>query len=210
MLPNPLYEMFAHSTDAIFGIDAAGRIRFTNRKFEKLMGYSHNQLCDAWCAEILCGTDLHGQPFCGINCPIPKADSEGRTIKDFDLVVKRNDGEPVLVNIGASYIPPELHAQCGDVNVFFSMRQVNPQQLLHRIAKSPANASNSVVTSGQLTSRENEILGLAAKGMNTSEIASKLCVSTQTVRSHFKNIYLKLEVNSRTEAVIFAIRHGLH
>lgn len=210
MLRNTLYEMFEHSTDAVFGIDTAGKIRFTNHNFEKLMGYSHNQLCDVWCADILCGIDLHGQAFCGVDCPVPKTDSEGHAIKDFDLVVKRNNGERVLVNIGASYIPPELHALCGEVNVFFSMRQVDPQQLLHRMATSSADKPDKADTGRRLTSRENQILGLAAKGMSTSEIARTLSVSTQTVRSHFKNIYLKLEVNSRTEAVIFAIRHDLH
>ena len=51
---------------------------------------------------------------------------------------------------------------------------------------------------------------LAADGLQTKQIASRLCVSTQTVRTHFKNIYPKLGVNSRTEAVILAMQHGLH
>ena len=61
-----------------------------------------------------------------------------------------------------------------------------------------------------LTSREAEILGLAANGMQTGEIADRLCVSTQTVRTHFKNIYQKIGAHSRAEAVVFAFQQGLN
>jgi DNA-binding NarL/FixJ family response regulator len=45
--------------------------------------------------------------------------------------------------------------------------------------------------------------------MNTSQIAERLCVSTQTVRSHFKNIYPKIGAHSRADAVVFALQYGL-
>jgi DNA-binding NarL/FixJ family response regulator len=45
--------------------------------------------------------------------------------------------------------------------------------------------------------------------MKTTQIAERLCVSTQTVRSHFKNIYPKIGAHSRADAVVFALRHGL-
>jgi len=212
MTMNTLGEVFGQSTDAVFGIDAAGRIRFANGQFERLMGYSRNQLCGSWCAEVLCGTDMHGQPFCGAHCPIPKAVAGQPSISDFDLVVKSADGDSVMVNIGASYIPPQLRKEAGQVNVFFSMRRVNPRRLLQRMAMPPLeeSARTGARGRGRLTSREKEILGLAARGMTTSQIAHQLFVSTQTVRTHFKNIYPKLGVNSRTEAVIFAMQHGLH
>lgn len=212
MTMNTLGEVFAQSTEAVFGIDAAGRIRFANAQFEKLMGYSRKQLCGSWCAEVLCGTDMHGQPFCGTHCPIPKAAADQPSISDFDLVVKCADGDSVLVNIGASYIPPQRREEAGQVDVFFSMRQVSPQRLLQRMATAPVESVrvDGVRGRGRLTPREKEILGLAARGMNPPQIARRLFVSIQTVRTHFKNIYPKLGVNSRTEAVIFAMQHGLH
>ena len=39
-----LDEVFDKSTDAVFGVDIAGRVLFTNSTFERLLGYSHNQL----------------------------------------------------------------------------------------------------------------------------------------------------------------------
>ena len=205
---NKLNEVFKQSTDAVFGIDTTGKIRFANSKFEKLMGFSHNQLCRTQCAEVLCGTDLLGQPFCGTHCPIPKTVTTQSSISDFDLVVKRANGDNVLVNIGAHYIPLQFREDAGLVDVFFTMRQVNPLRMLQRMAMTPAETSvtNSSREHDRLTSRETEILDLAVTGMNTTQIAHHLSVSTHTVRSHFKNIYLKLGVNSRTEAVIFAMQ----
>jgi DNA-binding CsgD family transcriptional regulator len=211
MMMNTFGEVFEQSTDAVFGIDTAGIIRYTNRKFERLMGYSCKQLCGTWCAEVLCGSDMHGEPFCGPHCPIPKTASDQSSIGDFDLVVKCAKWDQVLVNIGASYIAPQLREQAGQVDVYFSMRQVSTRRLLQRMAMAPLDGSVKAGTRGrgQLTDREKEILGLAVKGMKTSQIASRLFISTQTVRSHFKNIYRKIGVNSRTEAVVFSIQQGL-
>jgi DNA-binding NarL/FixJ family response regulator len=52
-----------------------------------------------------------------------------------------------------------------------------------------------------LTKRETEMLGLLAKGFRYKEIADKLCISTETVRKHINNIYQKLHVQSRIEAI---------
>jgi DNA-binding NarL/FixJ family response regulator len=54
----------------------------------------------------------------------------------------------------------------------------------------------------QLSRREEEILGLLTQGYVAKEIAGKLSISYDTVRSHLKHIYEKLHVRSRTEAVI--------
>jgi DNA-binding NarL/FixJ family response regulator len=52
-----------------------------------------------------------------------------------------------------------------------------------------------------LTKRETEMLGLLAKGLRYKEIADKLFISAATVRTHIYNIYQKLHVQSRTDAV---------
>jgi DNA-binding NarL/FixJ family response regulator len=53
-----------------------------------------------------------------------------------------------------------------------------------------------------LTPREEEVLGLLAKGYITKEIADQLAISFDTVRFHLKHIYRKLHVRSRTEALL--------
>jgi len=53
----------------------------------------------------------------------------------------------------------------------------------------------------KLSEREKEILNLLSKGYRYKEIADQLFLSTETVRTHIRNIYEKLQVNSRTEAI---------
>ena len=52
-----------------------------------------------------------------------------------------------------------------------------------------------------LTAREWEVLDLLCDGLGTEDIANRLVLSTETVRSHLKRVYRKLDVNSREEAV---------
>lgn len=61
----------------------------------------------------------------------------------------------------------------------------------------------------KLTPRETEILVLLADGVGGGQIARKLSLSPNTVRSHIQNIRAKLRVHSRLEAVTLAIRHGI-
>jgi len=61
----------------------------------------------------------------------------------------------------------------------------------------------------ELTSREKEVLTLIAKGHDNQKIAKKLTISEGTVKNHVSNIYDKIAVNSRAEAVAWAWQHGL-
>lgn len=60
-----------------------------------------------------------------------------------------------------------------------------------------------------LTNRENEILMLIAQGKSNQEIADELFITLKTVKTHVSNILSKLEVDDRTQAAIYAFKHGL-
>ncbi len=60
-----------------------------------------------------------------------------------------------------------------------------------------------------LTRREREVLRLLAEGRTDREIATALSISHRTVRGHVTNLLGKLEVKSRVEAGVFAVRNGL-
>jgi signal transduction histidine kinase/DNA-binding CsgD family transcriptional regulator len=60
----------------------------------------------------------------------------------------------------------------------------------------------------QLTPREIDVIQLLAEGLSNKEIARLLFISPRTVNFHLDNIYSKLGVSSRTEAAIYALRHG--
>jgi NarL family two-component system response regulator LiaR len=61
----------------------------------------------------------------------------------------------------------------------------------------------------QLTSREMEILMLMAEGKSNQEIADELFIALKTAKTHVSNILSKLEVQDRTQAVIYAFKHSL-
>lgn len=59
-----------------------------------------------------------------------------------------------------------------------------------------------------LSPREREVLSLLARGLDNAAIARELVVTKRTVQNHVSNIYGKLGVDSRTEAMLYAIRQG--
>lgn len=60
-----------------------------------------------------------------------------------------------------------------------------------------------------LPEREQEILALLAEGLSNKAIAAKLYLSVRTVEGHLANVYARLDVHSRTEAVLLALQHDL-
>ncbi|MGZ4334782.1 MAG: PAS domain S-box protein [Gaiellaceae bacterium] len=67
----------------------------------------------------------------------------------------------------------------------------------------------TVLSLPPLTPREREILGLVADGLTNDKVAAMLAISPETVQSHVRNAMVKLEADSRTEAVATALRHSL-
>jgi len=76
-----------------------------------------------------------------------------------------------------------------------------------RAEPSPTDA-HDVDAFDHLTGRELEVLKLAAKGMTNREIADVLSISTRTVQVHLSNVFGKLGVGSRTEAVLHGLSRG--
>jgi NarL family two-component system response regulator LiaR len=66
----------------------------------------------------------------------------------------------------------------------------------------------SVSNTPSLTGRESEILSLSARGLSNPEIATALYISEGTVRFHFSNIFKKLQVANRSQAILYAHRQG--
>ena len=77
-----------------------------------------------------------------------------------------------------------------------------------RLAQRGARVGPESAISG-LTPREREILGLVAQGKTNREIAIDLTLSERTVKTHISNILSKLQLHDRTQAALYAARHGL-
>jgi DNA-binding NarL/FixJ family response regulator len=72
-----------------------------------------------------------------------------------------------------------------------------------------AKTSSHPHPDNQLTDREREVLNLMVRGMRNPEIAAELVVTLSTVKFHISMIFKKLEVTTRTEAVVKALENGL-
>lgn len=74
---------------------------------------------------------------------------------------------------------------------------------------SQEEANSSQGRAGSLTEREQEVLGLIADGRSNREIARALVLSEKTVKTHVSNILMKLDLADRTQAALWAVRHGV-
>jgi len=97
-----------------------------------------------------------------------------------------------LAERGGTTLSPTVAARLLD-----HVRQVRPSA---HIADEPV---------GELTPRELEVLKLLAAGMENSEIAAELVISTRTARNHVASILEKLQMQNRIQAAVYAVRHGL-
>jgi NarL family two-component system response regulator LiaR len=79
------------------------------------------------------------------------------------------------------------------------------RKLLRELAR-PEEQRNEI---DALTEREVEVLGLVARGLSNREIGEQLTISEATVRTHVSNILGKLNLCSRTQAALYALREGL-
>lgn len=103
--------------------------------------------------------------------------------------------------------PAELHQAIRAVHE--GEVQLHPdimKKLIHRVTALKIEADS---THGDLTPRELEVLSLIAQGKSNREIAIALSISEKTVKTHVGNILSKLHLSDRTQAAIYAHKHGL-
>jgi DNA-binding NarL/FixJ family response regulator len=95
-----------------------------------------------------------------------------------------------------------------------AIRSVHAGHILLQAEAAGALLSQEEPNSGQgrggsLTEREREVLGLIAGGRSNREIARALALSEKTVKTHASNIFMKLDLADRTQAALWAVRHGV-
>jgi DNA-binding NarL/FixJ family response regulator len=82
-------------------------------------------------------------------------------------------------------------------------------QLLEHVRHNQPPLSLAAQPVGQLTPRETEVLRLLAAGLENSEIARELVISTRTARNHVASILEKLQMQNRIQAAVYAVKNGL-
>ena len=89
--------------------------------------------------------------------------------------------------------------------------RLHPQitkQIMSRI-QVPKKSKEEAREAENLTNREIDVLKLLARGMSNDEISVELSISTLTVKTHVSNILGKLDLADRTQAALYAVRHGI-
>ena len=114
-------------------------------------------------------------------------------------------GEEVYqaINEGASgFVVKEMALEhlLNAIRTVYSGEQYIPQQVAARVGERML---------AKLSAREMEVLGLLAKGLSNKEIAARLGLVVGTVKIHVANIFLKLGVSDRTQALVTAVKRGI-
>lgn len=109
----------------------------------------------------------------------------------------------LLKSLDANELFDLLH---GVTNGETAMTRAMASKLLKSVANRMADEDKGEQS---LTERELFVLRLVASGASNQEIAEKLTISVNTVKSHIKNILEKLQLENRTQAATYALQHGL-
>ena len=103
----------------------------------------------------------------------------------------------LTVHAGGVVLPPELTAQ-----VVAELRRMKGHA-------APAAEPTLPPMVEELTERELEVLHLLGYGLSNKEIAEKLVITEGTTKNHVSNLIAKLQLRDRTQAALFAVKHGI-
>ena len=139
-------------------------------------------------------------------------------LRCLELLHERHPSVKAIVFSGNEE-PAAVEASLARGAVAFIQKTINPSDLAAVIRQAVAgnvffavslrSPVDAMYSDWDLTPRETEILVALAGGQSNKEIAGQFCLSQQTIKYHLTNIYRKLDVGSRTEAVRQAYEHGL-
>jgi LuxR family maltose regulon positive regulatory protein len=117
-----------------------------------------------------------------------------------------DEGEPIEMMLSAYMLEPTARFKVYAARLFEAFTS---QRRSSTPGTGVPKSSQSLELIEPLSERELEVLRLVADGLSNQEISARLVVSHNTVKSHIKNIYGKLGVNSRTQAIARARQAGV-
>ena len=82
-------------------------------------------------------------------------------------------------------------------------------KVLQRVRATTTSPQAAETIRSELSDREIEVLKLIANGKDNAQIAAELVISPKTVKNHISNILMKLQIENRIQAAVFAVRSGL-
>jgi DNA-binding NarL/FixJ family response regulator len=135
---------------------------------------------------------------------------EGEPVNHFEMSSTTAGGKPVWLDVSIINV---LSSSGGLKAIVHLIRDASLSQAvrllvrdkLPEIGTESGHAQPSLAV--ELTTREREVLSLMKQGASTARTADKLCISRATVRNHIQNIFSKLGVHTRLEAVAYVNGH---
>ena len=82
-------------------------------------------------------------------------------------------------------------------------------KVLQRVRASSTSPQDAATIRAELSDREIEVLKLIANGNDNAQIAAELHISPKTVKNHISNILMKLQIENRIQAAVYAVRSGI-
>jgi PAS domain S-box-containing protein len=216
-----LRSLFQTSSDGACGVSSEQRVVLWNPAARDMLGFEPREVLGRYCFDVLCGMGEDGCPVCGRQCPVFAAATNMRAASTRNLRVRDKQGRMLWLSVSTVAVPRRWRPEATLVHLFRDVSSYKAchdavDGLLARIGRPPpalrTTASAAVDDADRpvhLTAREHEVLGLLASGMSTDDLADTLSVSVSTVRNHIHNILGKLDVHSRMEAVMVALRNGV-
>jgi PAS domain S-box-containing protein len=205
-LPERLRALLARARDGVWVTAADGRIVFWNRAAEAVLGHCARDVVGRACAEVVGGRDDRGRPVCARGCDAASLPSGG-VERTFGVPARTKRGRRVWLEVTAVAADGALangHAPTPFVVHVF--HDATRGKELVRALREQAGAPAAGV---RLTPREGEVLRLMSQGLGTAATAERLRVSRATIRNHVQNIFGKLGVHTRVEAVVHATQRRL-
>jgi PAS domain S-box-containing protein len=193
--PDPLDEVDVWLVDSLV-VPASlhnveGRFVHMNAAAERACGFSNAQLLGRRLTELL-PPEVHQN----VEAHFRRA-TEGGEPTDFETVFVDAAGH--VRSVRAQHLPLRRgDTIVGVLILAFDARYLPSEPIASGIEPHP-----------RLTPRQREILDLIASGLSTSEIASSLSLSTETVRNHLRSVFRELQAHTRIEAIAAARRLGL-
>jgi PAS domain S-box-containing protein len=197
VLPERLRALLIAAHGGAWVTTPDGRIAFWNQAAETALGFRAREIIGRRCADLLTDEHESGEPVCRHECDAALEDT-------FVARAIARDGQRLWLDLMVFTVHPEESAQPLVVHVFHDVTRNRElvADLRERFRPVPADPA-------RLTPRERELLRLMAEGVGTLAAAQRLRVSRATIRNHVQNIFAKLGVHSRVEAIVHARRRRL-
>jgi len=205
--PSALEDALTCTGDGAAILDSDGRITFWNTAAEELFGLARAEVLGRPCHEVFAGCDDNRNPLCAPACHIMSLACRRQPVHSFDMCTRTKTGRSIWINVSVLVADGACRPQV--VHLFRDVTATKELVAMLHERRRPARTAAANGGVSTLSPRELEVLALLSDGLGNAAIAERLRVHRGTVRNHLRNIFAKLRVHSRLQAVVYATRHRI-